>query len=127
MNNFETEDVHEHVGLIFDQSKKQEIEERHNLECTVVDDKTKVRLSNMMTEISKEFDTYAMYLNNTVKIIRGVDDPKDAFLAMAGVLPAKDYSYMICLICIERTIMLLNDQVSILKDIQELAKQYADK
>lgn len=97
-----------------------------NFPYVVIKDKEEKRISAMLSsagEIGRQFVNLQLSAIQNIAVAHSYDE---AMLIQAGLLPLMPSGVGICPTCLAKTILLCEEQLIILKDIQEAIKSYTN-
>lgn len=129
MSEFHKEQKHIGFALLYDSYNIEEKFKRHvsGIPYFVIKDKEEKRISAMLDSaiiLGNAFQSRQASAISCVAIARNDDE----HLAMQlGIIPVKPQGLNICLGCLAKAIDNCQEQLEVLKDIQEMTKTYAIK
>lgn len=122
---FNADKKHVAIGLIFDGAKKQELESNFKIDCySVKNEKHKELLAGIVTEMQQSLNGYVRHVGGVMSSMHRVKSVEEEMLiALGKSLPSCNEGYIICMDCMERSIILLQDQLGMLGDLHKLIKE----
>ena len=122
---FEANKKHVAIGLIFDSAKKQELERNFKIDCySVKNEKHKELMAGIVTEMQQSLNGYVRHVSGVMSSMHRVKSIEEEMLiALGKSLPSCNEGYIICMDCMERSILLLQDQLGMLGDLHKLIKE----
>lgn len=122
---FNADKKHVAIGLIFDGAKKQELESNFKIDCySVKNEKHKELLAGIVTEMQQSLNGYVRHVGGVMSSMHRVKSIEEEMLiALGKSLPSANEGYIICMDCMERSILLLQDQLGMLGDLHKLIKE----
>lgn len=122
---FNADKKHVAIGLIFDGAKKQELESNFKIDCySVKNEKHKELLAGMVVEMQQSLNGYVQHVGGVMSSMHRVKSIEEEMLiALGKSLPSANEGYIICMDCMERSILLLQDQLGMLGDLHKLIKE----
>ena len=122
---FNADKKHVAIGLSFDGAKKQELESNFKIDCySVKNEKHKELLAGIVTEMQQSLNGYVRHVGGVMSSMHRVKSIEEEMLiALGKSLPSANEGYIICMDCMERSILLLQDQLGMLGDLHKLIKE----
>jgi len=126
---FNADKKHVAIGLIFDGAKKQELESNFKIDCySVKNEKHKELLAGIVTEMQQSLNGYVRHVGGVMSSMHRVKSIEEEMLiALGKSLPSANEGYIICMDCMERSILLLQDQLGMLGDLHKLIKENVER
>lgn len=129
MSQFHKEQDHgKAFALLFDSYKiEDKFKERTSLPYSVIKDKEEKRISSMLAtagEIGAEFIHLQLSAVSAIALARTANEALSMQVGLTKIIPN---GIAICPTCLAKAIQVCEENLIVLKDIQEATKQYATK
>lgn len=129
MSDFHKEMEHTGFALLYSSAN---IEEKYKetireMPCFILCEKDEKRWAAMVTsadDLLKEFRANARSALGSIAIAKTYEE---MLLIEVGAIRPKSQGFCICLACLSKAILACEEQLTVLKDIQEATKEYAAK
>lgn len=126
---FEANKKHLAIGLIFDSSKKKELESNFKITChSIKNEKHEELIAGMVVEMQQSLNGYVQHVGGVLSSMHRVKSVEEEILiALGKSLPSCNEGYIVCMDCMERSILLLQDQLGMLGDLHKLIKENVER
>ena len=126
---FEANKKHLAIGLIFDSSKKKELESNFKITChSIKNEKHEELMAGIVTEMQQSLNGYVQHVGGVLSSMHRVKSIEEEMLiALGKSLPSANEGYIICMDCMERSILLLQVQLGMLGDLHKLIKENVER
>lgn len=120
-------EVHARFGLLFDSCKIENKFKQAVPDCkfTIVKDKEEARFSSMLNSAGSIGSAFVRLQTSAIECIALAATPQEAYAISLGLIPVIPQGIMVCPGCLERSILTCQENLEVLKDIQEAIKKYA--
>lgn len=127
MSQFNTEDKkHETFSLLFDSYKvKASFKATSQARYWVVKDKEEERITSMLKTLDDIAHSSSQHFKSAISAIAFARSQEEAVLMQLGVLCVEANGVAICPNCLAKTILLVEENLGILKDLQKATQRYA--
>lgn len=127
MSQFYKEETHEQAfALLFDSFQiESKFKERTSLPYRIIKDKEEKRISSMLAtagEIGAQFISLQLAAVSAIAMAKSGDE---AIAMQIGIIKIIPSGVAICPTCLSKAIQVCEENLAVLKDIQEATKQYA--
>ena len=125
-NKFHTEEEHNAVAILFDSCKIERLfKERSGLRHVVVKDKEENRLSGMLSSAGNLAASFSEHQRSAIACV-AIARSEEEYVAMSlGAMQITPQGIAICAGCLAQAIAVCEENLAVLKDIQEATKVYA--
>lgn len=128
MNKFHNEEDHTPCfALLFDSHDDVERrfkEKTSNYPYTVIKDKEEKRISAMLDSAGQIGSNFVSLQKSAISAIAMANNQDEAMMMSLGIMPMVPSGVSICSTCLARAILTCQEQLEILKDLQEAVKGY---
>lgn len=126
MNEFHKEEEHNAVAILFDSCKIEKMfKERSGLRHVVVRDKEENRLAGMLSSAGYLAASFSEHQRSAIACV-AIARSEEEYISMSlGEMKIEPQGIAICAGCLAKAIATCEENLAVLKDIQEATKVYA--
>lgn len=129
MSNFHKEAEHKAFALLFDSHKIETQYKNHDsgLPYFIIKDKEEKRMLSMVQSAANLSHAAIHHFEDAVHCVFFAQSLEEQILLKSGLISFKPQGAAVCSGCLAKAILTCQEQLEVLKDIQEATKQYAAK
>jgi len=125
VNDFHAEEEHNAVAILFDSFKIEEkFKSRSGLRYVVVKDKEEKRLSGMLSSVGELGLSFKELQHSAIACVAIATSPEEAAAMHMGLIKLVPNGIAVCAGCLTKAIATCEENLAVLKDIQEATKVY---
>lgn len=128
MSDFHKEAEHTGFALLFDSHKIEEkFKNAVQIDYFVIKDKEENRITSMMATAQELGHSHIHYRNSALSAVAIARTYEEAVIMQTGLVPITPQGLNICTTCLAKAILACEEELAVLKDIQQAVKEYAAK
>ena len=124
MSKFHEDSDHTRFAFLFDSCKIEEKFKPYEIPYSIIKDKEEKNLSAMLDSAGQIGSNFVSLQKAAISAIAMANDQDEAMMMQLGMIPMVPSGVSICSTCLARAILTCQEQLEILKDLQEAVKGY---
>lgn len=126
MSEFHKEENHNAVALLFDSCKIEEkFKSRSDLRYVIVNGKEENRLAGMLSSAGHLASSFSEHQKSAIACVAIAKNDDEAIAMTLGFMKVTPQGLAVCSGCLAKAIAVGEENLAVLKDIQEATKVYA--